>query len=69
MPTVEVSMGEGRTLDQKRQMVEGITSVISTALSVPEQEVTIIIRESSNANWAKGGKLKCDTAGAKPAGK
>jgi len=70
MPTIEVSMFEGRTVDQKRQMAKAVTSAICTSLSVPEEAVTIIIREMAKTNYAKAGKLKCDeTAAAKPASK
>ena len=60
MPTIEVSMFEGRTVDQKRQMAKAVTSAICTTLSVPEEAVTIIIREMAKVNYAKAGKLKCD---------
>ena len=53
MPTVEVSMFEGRTVDQKRQMAKAVTSAICTTLSVPEEAVTIIIREMAKANSPK----------------
>ena len=70
MPTVEISMLEGRTADQKRQMAKSLTTAISTSLTMPEEAVTIIIREMSNVNFAKAGKLRCDTqVAAKPAGK
>ena len=70
MPTIEVSMFEGRTADQKRAMAKAVTNAICSTLSVPEESVTIIIREMAKANFAKAGKLKCDEAvAAKPAGK
>ena len=37
MPTVEISMLEGRTADQKRQMAKSVTTAISTSLTVPEE--------------------------------
>ena len=69
MPIVEVSILEGRTLDQKRQMAKAVTGAICTTLSVPEEAVSIIIREMAKTNFAKSGKLKCDDAAAKPASK
>jgi 4-oxalocrotonate tautomerase len=70
MPTIEVSMFEGRTVDQKRQMAKAVTSAICTTLAVPEEAVTIIIREMAKVNYAKAGTLKCDEAvAAKPASK
>ena len=70
MPTVEISMFEGRTVDQKRAMAKAVTGAICTTLSVSEDVVTIIIREMAKVNYAKAGKLKCDMeAAAKPASK
>ena len=56
MPVVIVEMWEGRSVEQKQQLVEGITSVISE-MGVPPQEVHIIIKDNPRHNWASGGKL------------
>ena len=56
MPIVTVEMWEGRTVEQKKQLVEGITSVI-TKMGIPPGEVQIIIKDNPKHNWATGGKL------------
>ena len=56
MPVVTVDMWAGRTLEQKKQMVEGITQVM-TNLGIPAQAIHIIIRDVPKHNWATGGKL------------
>ncbi len=56
MPIVTVEMWEGRTIEQKKQLVEGITTVI-TNMGVSPQEVHIIIKDNPKHNWATGGKL------------
>jgi len=56
MPVVTVEMWEGRTIEQKKQIVEGITSVM-TSIGIPQQAVEIIIRDIPKHNWAVGGKL------------
>jgi len=56
MPIVTVEMWEGRTVEQKKQLVEGITSVI-TKMGVSPEEVHIIIKDNPKHNWATGGKL------------
>jgi 4-oxalocrotonate tautomerase len=56
MPVVTVEMWEGRTLEQKKQLVEGITASfekIGTAAPV----VQIILKDNPKHNWAIGGKL------------
>ncbi len=56
MPVVIVEMWEGRTVDQKRKLVEGITSVM-TGIGIPASEVHIIIKDNPRYNWASGGRL------------
>jgi len=59
MPVVIVEMWEGRTIEQKRQLAEGITSVIVN-LGVRPEAVQIIIKDNPKHNWARGGKLASD---------
>ncbi len=56
MPVVIVEMWEGRTVEQKKQLVEGITAVIVNT-GVPPEAVHIIIKDNPKHNWASGGKL------------
>ena len=56
MPVVIVEMWEERTVEQKKQLVEGITSVIVN-MGVPPEAVHIIIKDNPKHNWATGGKL------------
>lgn len=57
MPLVTVDMWEGRTVEQKKELVEGITSVMNTKLGIPPEAISIIIRDVPKHNWATGGKL------------
>ena len=57
MPVVIVEMWEGRTIEQKKELVEGITSVMTTKLGIRPDQVTIIIKDNPKHNWARGGKL------------
>ena len=56
MPLVIVEMWEGRTIEQKKQLVKGITSVM-TDMGIPAQAIQIIIKDNPKHNWATGGKL------------
>ncbi|MFC2025472.1 2-hydroxymuconate tautomerase [Chloroflexota bacterium] len=56
MPVVTVEMWGGRTIEQKKQLVEGITSAM-VKLGVPPEVVHIIIKDVPKHNWADGGKL------------
>ena len=56
MPVVIVESWEGKTVDQKRQLVEGITSSF-VKIGVPSEAVHIILKDNPKHNWASGGKL------------
>ncbi|GGH60922.1 tautomerase [Comamonas phosphati] len=57
MPTYHIELFEGRTLEQKRKLVEEITRVTSEVLGSPPESVDIIITDVKRENWATGGKL------------
>ncbi len=56
MPVVTVEMWEGRTIEQKKHLVEGITSSF-VQIGVPTEAVQVIIKDIPKHNWAIGGKL------------
>ena len=56
MPVVIVEMWEGRTIEQKKQLVEGITSSFAE-INTPPEAVQVILRDVPKHNWAIGGKL------------
>ncbi len=59
MPVVIVEMWEGRTIDQKRKLVEGITTSF-TDIGVPREAVQVIVNDVPRHNWAIAGKLASD---------
>lgn len=56
MPVVIVEMYEGRTVEQKRELVEGITAAF-IKIGVPVEAVQIILNDIPKHNWGTGGKL------------
>lgn len=60
MPVVIVEMWEGRTVEKKRKLVEGITTAF-TEIGVPADQVHIILKDNPKHNWASGGKLASET--------
>lgn len=60
MPTINVQLFEGRTLEQKRAFVKAVTEVTVTTLGASAESVDIIIEEVKRENWATGGKLWSD---------
>ena len=59
MPVVIVEMWEGRTIDQKKQLVEGITSSFEKT-GTPREALQIILRDIPKHNWAIAGKLSSE---------
>ena len=57
MPTYHVEMIEGRTLEQKKKLVEAITRVSVEILGGEPGSVDILITDIKRENWATGGKL------------
>jgi len=62
MPVVTIDMLEGRTVEQKKRLVEGVTSAITTALDVSPATVQIIIIDIPKHNLATGGKLASEAS-------
>jgi 4-oxalocrotonate tautomerase len=60
MPTIIVEADEGRTVEQKRELVKDITEAVCKNFKVEPQSVTIFIHEGKKENRGKAGKLAID---------
>jgi 4-oxalocrotonate tautomerase len=60
MPVVTVEMWDGRTIDQKKLLVEGITSTF-VKVGIPAEAVHVIIHDVPRHSWGSGGKLASET--------
>jgi 4-oxalocrotonate tautomerase len=67
MPIVTVQMYDGRSLDQKRELVKGITDVVARVTGNSPEAVHVIIEEVKRENWANGGLLHPDRMAARTA--
>lgn len=57
MPEVVIYMIEGRSLDEKRGLVQDITEAVVKNAKVPREAVVISLVETAKASKAKGGVL------------
>ena len=57
MPTINVQMFEGRTLEQKREFVKAITEATCRTLGSMPESVDIIIQDVKREHWATAGVL------------
>lgn len=62
MPRIDVHCNVGRTLDQKRQLVKGITTSVVESFNVRPDQVTVVIHEQAPEHRSKGGILDIDAA-------
>lgn len=62
MPYVTVKMLEGRSEEQKRALVEKVTSAVSETTGASEDKVVVFIEEMSKNHYAIGGKRLSDEA-------
>jgi 4-oxalocrotonate tautomerase len=60
MPIVQIDMIEGRTVEQKRELVKKVTEAICQTANCPAEAVTIVIREAAKQHIAKAGILMSD---------
>jgi 4-oxalocrotonate tautomerase len=63
MPSYHVEMLEGRTIEQKKKLVEAITRVSVEILGGAPDSVDVIITDIKRENWATGGKLWSEPRG------
>ncbi len=60
MPHVLIYMRQGRTVEQKRQMVKGLTEVLVRTIAAKPEQVSIVVNELPDENLASDGKLLAD---------
>ncbi len=60
MPFVSVEALEGKSLQQKRDLVKAITDAVSNIYGTPRESVRVVLRFNSNEDIAWGGNLMID---------
>jgi 4-oxalocrotonate tautomerase len=60
MPVVIVEMWEGRTVEQKKELVKGIAAAFEK-IGTPLSAVHIILKDNPRHNWATGNKLASES--------
>jgi len=60
MPSIQITMLKGRTIEQKRKIVERITDVMAEEAKTPREGVVVSIIEVEREDYAHGGVLMAD---------
>lgn len=58
MPFIEVKLYEGRTREQKEQLVDRITDAFVEIAGTPREHVWIVFRDVAKDQWAMDGELQ-----------
>jgi len=60
MPVIRVEMWEGRTVEQKRELVEVFSREMARICGCSIDSVYIVIKDVKKENWGAGGMLCSD---------
>jgi 4-oxalocrotonate tautomerase len=60
MPHVTIALREGRTVEQKREMVKAVTEAIARTVNAKPEAVSIVITDLPATNFASAGILLSD---------
>jgi 4-oxalocrotonate tautomerase len=61
MPIIRIEMLAGRTVEQKRELVEVLTRETARIAGSSPASIFIVIEDVAKENWGAGGKLLSDT--------
>lgn len=54
MPIIEVTLVEGRSPEQLRTLIAGLTSITEQAIAVRKDAIRVIVREVRKSHFAAG---------------
>ena len=66
MPNVTIEWLEGRTLEQRRAVIAGVTDLLVEAANARREAVQVTFREMTKESWGRGGLLGIDHPDVKP---
>jgi 4-oxalocrotonate tautomerase len=60
MPVIQITISQGRSVEQKRELVKVLTKETARIMKTEEDRVRILIYEVSKENWGNAGILGLD---------
>ncbi|WP_048440158.1 4-oxalocrotonate tautomerase [Caenimonas sp. SL110] len=57
MPTIRVELMEGRTPEQKKNLVKALTQAVVDTLGSKAESVDVLLFDIKRHDWATGGEL------------
>ena len=66
MPLIEVTLVQGRSPEQLRALISGLTRAAAQAVGAPLQNVRVVVREVPATHWAAGDVTIAERTAAAP---
>ena len=60
MPIISIELLEGRSVDQKRELVETLTRETARIAGCSLESIYVVIEDVKKENWGAGGRLLLD---------
>lgn len=60
MPVVQIHLIQGRSVEQKRALVEKVTAAVCESVNVPAESVHIMLTDMKREDYADAGVLHLD---------
>jgi 4-oxalocrotonate tautomerase len=60
MPVIQITITQGRSVEQKRELVSVLTRETARIMNTEQEKVRILIYEVSKDNWGNAGILGLD---------
>ncbi|HEX5892137.1 MAG: 2-hydroxymuconate tautomerase family protein [Nitrososphaeraceae archaeon] len=60
MPVIQITISQGRSVEQKRELIEVLTKETARIMKTQEEKVRILIYEVSKENWGNAGIIGLD---------
>ena len=60
MPVIQITISQGRSVEQKRELIEVLTKETASIMKTQEEKVRILIYEVSKENWGNAGIIGLD---------
>jgi 4-oxalocrotonate tautomerase len=60
MPVIQITMSQGRSVEQKRELIKVLTKKTARIMKTQDEKIRILIYEVSKENWGNAGVLGTD---------
>jgi 4-oxalocrotonate tautomerase len=60
MPVIQITISQGRSVEQKRELIDVLTKETARIMKTQEEKIRILIYEVSKENWGNAGIIGLD---------